>query len=117
VDLYYGQAKYENAKEAKKAIYEQNAIPLANELAEDLLNYTGLSRDGYRLTVNTDKIDVLQDNPTDVLENLTKMHATLNEMREAYGYDRIKEPYADQPILQMGVQFGNEGLTDDINEL
>lgn len=117
VDLYYGQAKYENAKVAKQTIYDSNAIPLANELAEDLLNYTGLSRDGYRLTVNTDRIDVLQDNPTDVLDNLTKMHATLNEMREAYGYDRIEESYADQPILQMGVQFGNEGLTDDINEI
>jgi phage portal protein BeeE len=117
VDLYYGQAKYENAKVAKQTIYDSNAIPLANELAEDLLNYTGLSRDGYRLEVNTDRIDVLQDYPGDVFDNLTKMHATLNEMREAYGYDRIEEPYADQPILQMGVQFGNEGLTDDINEI
>ena len=39
VDLYYGQAKYENAKEAKKTIYEQNAIPLANEFAEDLITF------------------------------------------------------------------------------
>ena len=112
VDLYYGQAKYENAKEAKKAIYEQNAVPMANEFAEDLLRYTGLDAEGLKLTVNTDKIDVLQDDPGDVLDNLTKMHATLNEMREAYGYDRIEEGYADQPILQMGVQFGNEDVPD-----
>ena len=112
VDLYYGQSKYENAKEAKKSIYEQCAVPMANEFAEDLLRYTGLDAEGYKLTVNTDKIDVLQDKPGDVLDNLTKMHATLNEMREAYGYDRIEEDYADQPILQMGVQFGNEGVPD-----
>ena len=112
VDLYYGQAKYENTKEAKKTLYEQNAVPMANEFAEDLLRYTGLDAEGYSLRVNTDKIDALQDSPTDVLDNLTKMHATLNELREAYGYDRIDEAYADQPILQMGVQFGDEGVPD-----
>ena len=71
VDLYYGQAKYENAKEAKKTIYEQNAIPLANELAEDILTYL-MSKDkslkGYTLAVNTDKIEVLRDKATDVLK-------------------------------------------------
>ena len=116
VDLYYGQAKYENAKEAKKTIYEQNAIPMANELAEDLIHYLGLDKEGYRLTVNTDKIDVLQDKPGDVLDNLAKMHATLNEMREAYGYDRIEEDWADKPLLPIGVSFGNEYGDIDINE-
>ena len=116
VDLYYGQAKYENAKEAKKTIYEQNAIPMANEFAEDLIHYLGLDKEGYRLTVNTDKIDVLQDKPGDVLDNLAKMHATLNEMREAYGYDRIEEDWADKPLLPLGVSFGNEYGDIDINE-
>lgn len=117
VDLYYGQAKYENAKEAKKAVYEQMAIPMANEFAEDLIHFLRLDEQGYELKVNTDYIDVLKDNPGDVLVNLDKMHATLNEMREAYGYDRIEEPWADQPILPMGIQFGNEGAVYDIDEL
>ncbi len=69
----------------------------------------------FSLRVNPDKIDVLQDNPTDVLENLEKMHASLNELREAYGYDRIDKPYADEPIFTMGTQFGPEGGYD-INE-
>lgn len=116
VDLYYGQAKYENAKEAKKTIYEQNAIPLANEFAEDLVHYLGLDREGYRLAVNTDKIDVLQDKPGDILDNLAKMHATLNEMREAYGYDRIEEDWADKPMLPLGITFGNEYGDIDISE-
>lgn len=116
VDLYYGQAKYENAKEAKKTIYEQNAIPMANEFAEDLIHYLGMDREGYRLAVNTDNIDVLQDKPGDVLDNLAKMHATLNEMREAYGYDRIEEDWADKPLLPLGVSFGNEYGDIDINE-
>jgi hypothetical protein len=116
VDLYYGQAKYENAKEAKKTIYEQNAIPMANEFAEDLLRFLRMDAEGYELRVNTDRIDVLKDSTGEVLDNLNKMHASLNEMREAYGYDRIEEEWADKPILPMGVTFGNEYDNIDINE-
>ena len=118
VDLYYGQAKYENAKEAKKTIYEQNAIPLANEFAEDLITFLmkkDRSLQGYRLTVNTDMIDVLKDKSTDVLNNLNLAYCTLNERREAIGYERIEEEYADKPIIPMGVQFG-EGMEYDIDE-
>ena len=114
VDLYYGQSKYENAKEAKKAIYEQQAIPLAEEFAADLLNYTRLDEQGFELIVNRDEIDALREQPTETLDRLEKMHATLNERRTANGYDRIEEPYADQPMIPLGVQFGNE--TYDIDE-
>ena len=118
VDLYYGQAKYENAKEAKKTIYEQNAIPLANEFAEDLITFL-MKKDkslaGYKLTVNTDMIDVLKEKSTDVLNNLNLAYCTLNERREAIGYERIEEEYADKPIIPMGVQFG-EGMEYDIDE-
>lgn len=115
VDLYYGQAKYENAKEAKKTLYESNAIPLANEFGADLLNYLGLAGE-YTLCVNTDRIDVLKEEPTDVLTNLEKMHATLNEMREAYGYEPRPEPWADLPIMGMGSMFGNESVDIDETE-
>ena len=118
VDLYYGQAKYENAKEAKKTIYEQNAIPLANELAEDLITFLARkdkSLAGWRLTVNTDRIDVLKDKASDVLSNLNLAYATLNERREAIGYEPIEEDYANKPIIPMGVQFG-EGMEYDIDE-
>jgi HK97 family phage portal protein len=118
VDLYYGQAKYENAKEAKKTIYEQNAIPLANELAEDLITFLSKkdkSLAGCRLTVNTDRIDVLKDKASDVLNNLNLAYATLNERREAIGYEPIGEDYANKPIIPMGMQFG-EGMEYDIDE-
>lgn len=111
VDLYYGQAKYENAKEAKKALFENNAIPLANEFAADLLAHFGLD-DKYTLTVNTDKIDVLKRGASDVLDNIAKMHGSLNELREANGYDPRPEPWADLPMLPLGIQFGGEGITD-----
>lgn len=107
VDLYYGQAKYENQKEAKKALYENNAIPMANEFAADLLNHFDLAKE-YTLTVNTDRVDVLKDDAADVLDNLAKMHATLNEMREAYGYEPIDEDWANKPIFSMATMFGAE---------
>ena len=116
VDLYYGQSKYENAKEAKKTIYEQVAIPMANEFGEDLIHFLGLDTEGYELTVNVDKIDVLKNSPGEILDNLTKMHASLNEKREAFGYPRIDEDWADQPMLPMNVQFGFEE-DYDINEI
>ena len=118
VDLYYGQAKYENAKEAKKTIYEQNAIPLANELAEDLITFLAKKDEslaGWRLTVNTDRIDVLKDKASDVLSNLNLAYATLNERRAAIGYEPIEEDYANKPIIPMGIQFG-EGMEYDIDE-
>ena len=119
VDLYYGQAKYENAKEAKKTIYEQNAIPLANELAEDLITFLMKkvkSLAGYRLVVNTDRIDVLKEKATDVLQNMNLAYCSINERREVIGYEPIEEEWADKPIIPMGVQFGNEYADYDINE-
>ena len=114
VDLYYGQAKYENMKEAKKAIYEQQAIPLAEEFGADLCAYIGLDKDGWELVVDKDRIVVLQDGPADALDRITKMHGSLNELRTANGFDKINEAYADQPMLPMGVMFGPEVY--DINE-
>ena len=111
VDLYYGQSKYENAKEAKKSLYETNAIPLANEFAADLLAHFGLDLE-FRLAVNTDKISVLQDDPADVLDNLAKMHASLNELREAYGYEELPDDWANLPILPMSTMFGGEGVNE-----
>lgn len=112
VDLYYGQSKYENAKEAKKAIYEQQAIPLAEEFAADLLSYTGLDTQGFELVVNRDEIPAMQETPTEALDRITKMHGSLNELREANGFDTIDEPYADLPMIPLGVQFGNEAAYD-----
>lgn len=111
VDLYYGQSKYENAKEAKKALYEANAVPLANEFARDLLSFLKLDGE-YRLTVNTDRVDVLQEDPKDVLQNLALMGATLNEKREAYGYERIEEEWADKPMISIGTALGGEAFGD-----
>lgn len=113
IDLYYGQSKYENAKEAKKTIYEQQAIPLAEEFAADLLAYVKMD-DEYEMVINRDEIPALQVDPDEALDRITKMHGSLNELRTANGFDPIEEPYADEPMIPLGVQFGNE--TYDIDE-
>ena len=115
VDLYLGQAKYENAKEAKKTIYEQTAIPMCNEFGEDFIHYLELD-DELELVVDTDKIEVLKKNRGETLDDLAKMHASLNELREANNYEPIDEDWANQPIMPLGVQFGNEAAAFDINE-
>lgn len=117
VDLYYGQSKYENAREARKTLYESIAIPLVQEFCNDFMGY--LNREfketkGLKLYVNPDKIDVLKASPTETLTNLGLMGASLNEKREAYGYAPINKPYANEPMLPLGIQFGE--ATYDINE-
>ncbi|MFA5433504.1 MAG: phage portal protein [Candidatus Paceibacterota bacterium] len=123
MDLYYGQSKYENAKEAKKSLYESAAIPLINVFCNDLMNFVKYDESGkevkqyagMKLVLNTDKIEVLKASTTEVLTNLNLMNATLNEKREAMGYAEIEEDYANKPMLTLGVQFGDM-YSPDINE-
>ena len=123
VDLYYGQSKYENAKEAKKSLYESAAIPLIYVFCNDLMNFVKYDESGneikqyagMKLSLNTDKIEVLKASTTEVLTNLNLMNATLNEKREAMGYAEIEEDYANKPMLTLGVQFGDM-YSPDINE-
>lgn len=117
IDLYYGQSKYENAREARKAEYESLAMPMVEEFCNDLMSYCNKmfnDTKGLKFIINRDKIDVLKTSPTEILTNLGLMHASLNEKREAYGYSPINKPYANEPMLPLGVQFGESVY--DINE-
>ena len=123
MDLYYGQSKYENAKEAKKSLYESAAIPLINVFCNDLMNFVKYDESGkevkqyagMKLVLNTDKIEVIKASTTEVLTNLNLMNATLNEKREVMGYAEIEEDYANKPMFNLGVQFGDM-YSPDINE-
>lgn len=117
IDLYYGQSKYENAREARKAEYESIAIPLLEAFLNDFMLYCNRQFEdtkGLKFIINRDKIDILKNSPTEILTNLGLMHASLNEKREAYGYPPINKPYANEPMLPLGVQFGE--MVYDINE-
>lgn len=113
VDMFLGQAKYENAKEAKKGLYEQAAIPLFNEWLEDF-NMKLLSKENLNFILNTDKIEVLRQNSTEMLNALGLMGATLNEKREFMGYPLLADDYANKPMIPLNTMFGD--YSEDINE-
>ncbi len=125
VDLYYGQSKYENAKEAKKSLYESAAIPLLEQFLEDYHYFVMIDRNGKQpkvnpeieklhLIINTDKVDVLKDNATDMLNAYNLAGATLNEKRELLGLAEIEKDYANEPMIPLGTQFGD--VSYDFNE-
>lgn len=108
VDLYLGQAKYENLKEAKKSLYQQVVIPFLEEWGEDFLSYLKMT-DRYELRVNTDKIDILQADPYAAAQNMANIGAfSTNEIRETAGWEKVAEPWADEVRLPLGIQLGNE---------
>ena len=114
VDIFTGQAKYENAKEAKKAIYQMAAIPLMNEFLEDYTAFCKL-KDGVKFVLNTDQIEILKASPTEVIANLTAMGASINQKLEYMGYPKRSEPYCDLPIIPLGVSLGDPN-SFDVNE-
>lgn len=104
VDIFLGQAKYENAKEAKKSIYEQAAIPFVKELLEDLNAFLNIQEG--RFILNTDKIEVLKDTKG-TLESYNLANLSINEKRAFLGFEKLSDPYADQPMIPMGYSFGD----------
>lgn len=125
VDLYYGQSKYENAKEAKKSLYESAAIPLLEQFLEDFHYFAMVDRSGktpkydaelekLHFIINTDKVDVLKSNPTEMLQAYNLAGASLNEKRDLLGLAEIEEDYANEPMIPLGTQFGD--VSYDFNE-
>lgn len=110
VDTFLAQAKYENAKEAKKQVYEAAAIPLMNEFLEDFTAFCNLKDE--RFILNTDKIEILKNSPLDQMSVYDKAFVSINERREYLGFPRIEEPYADLPVIPMGVSLGDPNAFD-----
>lgn len=120
VDVFLGQAKYTNAKEAKKATYEQAAIPLVNLYLEDIQKSfakidVSFKSGKLKFILNTDKVEILRDNINDMINAYTSANASINEKRDLLGLSRIEEDYADKPIVNLGVTFGDP-YQIDVNE-
>lgn len=110
VDTFLAQAKYENAKEAKKQVYEGAAIPLMNEFLEDFTSFCKLKDEKFIL--NTDKIEILKKSALDQMSVYDKAYMSINERREYLGFPRIEQPYADLPVIPMGVSLGDPNAFD-----
>ena len=120
VDSFLGQAKYENAREAKKAIYQQAAIPLVNLYLEDLMKGFGRVDESFKsgklkFILNTDKVEILKNSTIDMINAYVQANASINDKRELLGLPKKDKPYADEPIVPLGVTFGDPANLD-INE-
>lgn len=120
VDSFLGQAKYENAREAKKAIYQQAAIPLVNLYLEDLMKGFGRVDESFKsgklkFILNTDKVEILKNSTIDMINAYAQANASINDKRDLLGLPKIDKPYADEPIVPLGVTFGDPANLD-INE-
>ena len=114
VDTFLGQAKYENAKEAKKAIYEQAGIPLLNEFLEDYSNFCKLKA-GERFIINTDKVEILRADPRAMLEVYKLAGTSINERRALLELPPVNKPFADEITTSLGESYGDP-MAFDINE-
>ena len=73
-----------------------------------MVSYLGLAGQ-VAIKVNTDNIDILQDDPYSVAKSMAEIGAfTTNEIREAAGWERIEDGWADEVRLPLGLQIGNE---------
>ena len=117
VDSFLGQAKYNNAKEAKKAVIQQAAIPLLNIFLGDINKAFKKYPDfkDLKLILNTDKIEILRDSPTEFINALVQANASINTKLEHLGYPKIEQPYADLPLIPLGYSLGDPSQFD-VNE-
>lgn len=124
LDLLYARSTYSNMSEAKKMRY-QIAIPYAMAFLEKYGKWTGVVKEGLHFTINTDKIEVLKPNATEVIAAMVNAGTTINERREYLGYEPIKEDIGDQVTYAMSTAFAGDDAAlsqplpevDDVSQL
>lgn len=82
-------ATYSNYQEARKALYMEGILPIMSFLRDELNNWlTPRYGDRLRLDYNRDAIEALQEDRNKLWERVNlAWWLTLNERREAIGYD------------------------------
>lgn len=105
LDLLYSKSTYANMNEAKKMRY-LIAIPYADAFLEKFAKWTGISKEGLKWKINTDKIEVLKPDLNQVITAMINAGTTINERREYLGYERLPEPLYDQVTYSMNTAFG-----------
>jgi HK97 family phage portal protein len=93
---------YSNYQEARKALYEETVLPYLDYLRDELNNWITPSFDerqeGLLLAYDADSIPALQENRAVSFSRVqTADWLSINEQREATGYDKITEEEADVP--------------------
>ena len=109
-------ATYQNAKEAKKAMWENCVLPRLDRLRDNLQDFiVNQFGEGYYLKYNTDNIDALQE------DKLTQAQARREAYAGAYTVDEVRAangdgPYPDPEFGKTTFQhFTQDGAGDEKN--
>jgi HK97 family phage portal protein len=86
-----GDATYSNLKEARQALWEQKILPLLYKIRDEINVWLAPQFGDYRLQLDEDSIPALSPRREELWSRLEKASdLTINEKREAKGYDSIE---------------------------
>ena len=96
-------SKFSNYKEAKKDLYTENIIPMAEQIAEHL---NGIFKDklgpNERIDFDTSKIEVLKEDRNTKMERLNNIsYLTINEKRAELEYPPVEN--GDDILINTGM--------------
>jgi len=105
-EMFLGEAKYSNQKEAKELLYTQIGIPIAEEICQALTRFFKLQDEGKKFYINEDDIPAFRKDTKTILESHEKARTSINERRTVIGLEPLKDKIYDQPVMNMGDELG-----------
>lgn len=96
-----GAKTYANLKEANKALYTTNVLPVMRHLCGELSWWLCPKYDSALiLEPDTSDIDALKQDETERVNRYVQMDwLTINEKREAFGLERVEDENADKVLI------------------
>jgi phage portal protein BeeE len=95
---------YDNFSEAKKALWQDAIMPEVDNFLEKLSEWLmpQMGEEGDYFAADYDEVAVLQDDMTKKIDWMVKAGLTMNEIRDAIGYEELNLPNMDVPLISMG---------------
>lgn len=115
-----GDSTYANYREARQALWIETLIPEIDEFQGELNNWLVPMYENDRLYLDYDKdsLEALTPTRTAIWERVnTSEFLSINEKREAVGYEPHDAPEADEIFVSSGkIPLGFEDIPDDQNQ-
>lgn len=95
-----GDNTYTNYSQAVRALYRQTVIPLVTHIMEDLTHFFAPTYgDDFRVVTDLDTLEALADERESLWKRIEESTVlTLDEKREALGYDKAKDSKVGEAI-------------------
>ena len=99
-----GSQTYANFEQAILSLYDSAVLPLVDSYKDDLNMWLSpMFGDDIFLDFDKDQIEALQPRRQKKWENVSQADfLTINEKRDALGFDKIEDPLADELWMDMG---------------